>query len=48
MAGYPANESPINIIDRNVNTKFCTPHIAGGYLTIDLGASNNINLNQYS
>lgn len=48
MTGYAATESPINIIDGNVNTKFCVPYISDGYFTIDLGISNSIDLSQYS
>lgn len=48
MTGYAASEAPGNLIDGNVNTKFCSPWSAGAYITIDLGAANRIDLNTYS
>lgn len=48
MTGYPASESPGNVIDGNVNTKFCTLWSAGGYLTIDLGSTGTIDIDKYS
>lgn len=48
MSGYSASESPSNIIDGNVNTKFCCPWSAGGYLQIDLGSTETIDINKYS
>lgn len=48
MTGYPANEPPASIIDGNVNTKFCAPWSAGGYLTVALGSSETIDISRYS
>lgn len=48
LTGYSSGESPINIIDGNVNTKFCSPWSAGGYITIALGNSETINIAKYS
>lgn len=47
--GYSSSETPANIIDGSVNTKFCTPNWrAGGYLQIDLCATGRIDPNKYS
>lgn len=48
MTGYSSAESPASIIDGNVNTKFCAPWGAGGYLTIALGSSETIDISRYS
>lgn len=48
LSGYASSESPACIIDGNTGTKFCSPWSAGGYLTIDLGASGGIDINKYS
>jgi hypothetical protein len=32
MSGYAASESPVNILDGNTNTKFCSPWKSGDYL----------------
>ena len=48
LTNYPANESPANVIDGNVNTKFCTPWSAGGYFTIALGSGETIDISRYS
>ena len=48
LTGYSAAEGPANIIDGNVNTKFCSPWSAGGYIIIALGNSETINITKYS
>jgi hypothetical protein len=48
MSGYSGNESPANIIDGNLNTKFCSPWSSGHYLQINLGSSEGIDINKYS
>ena len=48
MTGYSSNEGPGNILDGNVNTKFCCPWSAGAYLQINIGGSEGIDINKYS
>jgi hypothetical protein len=42
------DESPTQIINNNVGTKFCAEYVQDGYLLIDLGAGNTIDLNIYT
>lgn len=48
MSNYSSSEGPDNILDGNVNTKFCCPWSAGGYLQINLGGSDSIDISKYS
>ena len=48
FTNYASNEAPAMIIDGNVNTKFCALWTAGGYLQIDLGSANCIDVSKYS
>lgn len=48
MSNYSSSEGPGNILDGNVNTKFCCPWSAGGYLQINLGGSDGIDISKYS
>lgn len=48
LTGYSSSESPINIIDGNVNTKFCCPWTSSGYLQINLGATGSLDINRYT
>lgn len=48
FTNYASNEAPVMIIDGNVNTKFCALWTAGGYLQIDLGSANCIDVSKYS
>lgn len=48
LTGYPASEPPSSIIDGSVDTKFCTLFSSSGYVQIDLGAAERIDLSKYS
>lgn len=46
--GYSSAETPVNITDHSVDTKFCCEWTAGTWVQIDLGSTNRLDLSQYS
>lgn len=45
---YSSAETPVNITDHSVDTKFCCEWTAGTWVQIDLGSTNRLDLSQYS
>lgn len=45
---YSSAETPVNITDHSVDTKFCCEWTAGTWVQIDLGLNDRLDLSQYS